>query len=218
MNQVSQLRVPLTRINLLRFKRSLEIAESGREILEKKRDILMMELRNFTYDMQRTREELGKALTEATSYIEKAVVSLGSENVERNAESTVISADFSVDYRSVMGVTVPITKLEGDVPQPDYGFSGTNIYLDSAYKKFHELLDLLCKLTELEETVHRIADAVEATQRRVNALKQIHIPRYRRIVREIETVLEEREREEFVRMKKVKNLIEKKRMRIGGER
>jgi V/A-type H+-transporting ATPase subunit D len=205
-------------MNLLRFKRSLEIAESGREILEKKRDILMVELRNFAYDMQRTREELGNALRESISHIEKAVVSLGSENVERNAESTAISMNFSTDYRSIMGVTVPIVKLEGDMPQPDYGFSGTNIYLDVAYRKAHELLNLLCKLTELEESVHRIANAVEATQRKVNALKQIHIPRYRKRVREIETILEEREREEFVRIKKVKNLIEKKRISYGREK
>jgi V/A-type H+-transporting ATPase subunit D len=215
---VSQLRVPFTRMNLLRFKRSLKIAESGREILEKKRDILMVELRNFAYDMQRTREELGNALREAVSYIEKAAVSLGSETVERNVESTATFMNFLVDYRSVMGVTVPIVKLGGDMPQPDYGFLGTNIYLDVAYRKFHELMTLLCRLTELEESVHRIASAVEATQRRVNALKQVHIPRYRRIVKEIEAVLEEREREEFVRMKKVKNIIEKRRVHNVGKR
>jgi V/A-type H+-transporting ATPase subunit D len=202
-------------MNLLRFRKTLEIAESGREILEKKRDILMVELRNFAYDMQRTREELGNALKEAVSYLEKAVVSLGSKNVERNAESTAVSVDFSIDYRSVMGVTVPLIKLEGNVPQPDYGFSGTNVYLDTAYNRLHELLDILCRMMELEESVHRIANAVKATQRRVNALEQIHIPRYRKIVQEIEAVLEEREREEFVRMKKVKNLIDKKRIRYG---
>jgi V/A-type H+-transporting ATPase subunit D len=205
-------------MNLLRFKRSLEIAESGREILEKKRDILMVELRNFAYDMQRTREELGNALREAVSYIEKAAASLGSEAVERNVESTAIFMNFLVDYRSVMGVTVPIVKLGGDTPQPDYGFLGTNIYLDVAYRKFHELTAMLCQLTELEESVRRIANAVEATQRRVNALKQVHIPRYREVVKEIETVLEEREREEFVRMKKVKNIIGKRRVSHVGKK
>jgi len=209
-------RVPPTRMNLLRFKRSLQLAESGREILERKRDILMVELRNFAYDLQRTREELNKALSEAFSYIEKAAVHLGIEKVEKIAESTSISIDFSIDYQSIMGVTVPRVKLKGERPQPDYGFLVTNIYLDSAFKKFHALLDLICRLSELEESVYRIANAVESTQRRINALKHVHIPRYREIVKTIEMILEEREREDFVRMKKVKSVIERRRSMHGG--
>ena len=199
-------------MNLLRFKRSLQLVESGREILERKRDVLMVELRNFTYDMQRTREELNERLKDAFKYIEKAMVSLGLENVEKIAESTVMSVDFSIDYWSVMGVTVPRVKMECAESQPDYGFLGTNIYLDVAFKRFCELLNLICKLAELEESVYQIAKAVEETQKRVNALKHIHIPRYRRLVKEIETILEEREREEFVRMKKVKNIMERRRV------
>ena len=209
-------RVPPTRMNLLRFKRSLQLAESGREILERKRDILMVELRNFAYDLQRTREDLNKALSEAFSYIEKAAVYLGMEKVEKIAELTSIPIDFAVDYRSIMGVTVPRVKLRGEKPQPDYGFYGTNVYLDFAFKKFHRLLDLICRLAELEESVYRIASAVESTQRRINALKHVHIPRYREIVKNIEMMLEEREREEFVRMKKVKRVIEKRRSMYGG--
>ena len=203
--------IPPTRMNLLRLKRSLQLAESGREILEKKRDILMVELRNFAYDMQRTREELSRALKEAYSYVEKAAVYLGLENIEKIAESTSISIDFSVDYRSVMGVIVPTLKVKSGELQPNYGFLGTNIYLDLAFLKICNLLNTICKLAELEESVYRIANAVESTQRRVNALKQIHIPRYRELVKSIENTLEEREREEFVRMKKIKNVIERRR-------
>jgi len=203
-----------TRMNLLRLRRSLQLAESGREILEKKRDVLMVELRNFAYDMQRTREEMNRALREAYSYVERAAVYLGLENIEKIAESTSISIDFSVDYRSVMGVVIPVLKVKGGEPQPNYGFFGTNIYLDLAFIKIRNLLDVICRLAELEESVYRIANAVESTQRRVNALKQIHIPRYRELVKNIEAILEEREREEFVRMKKVKNIIERRRARL----
>jgi len=209
-------RIPPTRMNLLRIRRSLQLAESGREILEKKRDILMVELRNFAYDLQRTREELIRALSEAFSHIEKAAVHLGIERVERIANAMRIPVDFDVDYRSIMGVTVPKVKLKGEKPQPEYGFLGTSIHLDFAFKKFCTLLDLICRLAELEESVYRIADAVESSQKRINALKHVHIPRYRRIIKNIETVLEEREREEFVRMKKIKNIIERRRGMYGG--
>ena len=75
---------------------------------------------------------------------------------------------------------------------------------------------MICRVAELEESVYRIAVAVESTQRRINALKHIHIPRYREIVKNIEMALEEREREDFVRMKKVKNIIERRRSMYGG--
>ena len=209
---MSQINVPPTRMNLLRFKRSLQLVESGREILERKRDVLVVEPRNFAYDLQRTREELNERLKDALKYIEKAAVSLGLENVEKIAESTVISVDFYIDHWSVMGVTLPRVKMKCAESQPDYGFLGTNIYLDMAFKRFCELLDLICRLAELEESVRQIAKAVEDTQKRVNALKHIHIPRYRRLIKEIGTILEEREREEFVRMKKVKNMIARRRI------
>jgi len=203
--------IPPTRMNLLRLKRSLKLAESGRKILEKKRDVLMVELRNFAYDMQRTREELSRTLKEVYSYVEKAAVNLGLERIEKIAESTSISIDFSVDFRSVMGVVIPILKVKGEEPQPNYGFFGTNIYLDLAFMKIRNLLNIICKLAELEESVYRIANAVESAQRRVNALKHIHIPRYRELIKNIESILEEREREEFVRMKKIKSIIERRR-------
>lgn len=203
--------VPPTRMNLLRLKRSLKLAESGREILEKKRDVLMVELRNFAYDMQRIREELSEILREIYSYIEKAAVHLGFEQIEKIAESTSIPVDFSIDYRSVMGVIIPTLKVKVEEVQPNYGFFGTNVYLDLAFIKIRSLLDVICKLAELEESVYRIANAIESTQRRVNALKQIHIPRYRELIRNIESILEEREREEFVRMKKIKSIIERRR-------
>jgi len=199
-----------TRMNLLKFKRSLQLAESGREILEKKRDVLMVELRNFAYDLRRVRIELGNRLNEAFSYIEKAAVHLGIEKLGIITELTSFPIEFSVDYRSIMGVLVPRIKIESERPHPDYGFLGTNIYLDIAFKRLSESLDLICELAELEESIRRIAEAVESTQRRINALKHIHIPRYREIVKKIEMILEEREREEFVRMKKVKSLMERR--------
>jgi len=123
--------------------------------------------------------------------------------------------EFSIDYRSIMGVSIPRVKLKGERPQPDYGFLGTNIYLDSAFKRLYESLDLICELAELEESVRRIADAVENTQRRINALKHIHIPRYRQIIKNMEMMLEEREREEFVRMKKIKSVLMRRRVTYG---
>jgi V/A-type H+-transporting ATPase subunit D len=209
------LSVPPTRTNLLRFKRGLQQAQSGSDVLEKKRDILMIEFRNFIYDTNRTRQEVAEDLKDALKSLEKANAYVGLENIENFAQSTLASAEFSIDYRGIMGVPIPLVKAEGIEAQPDYGFLGTHVYLDAAFKRFHDLLGKMFKLAELQESVYRIADAVATTQRRVNALKQIHIPRYQKTVKGIQMVLEEQEREEFVRTKKVKSIIEKRRSLHG---
>jgi V/A-type H+-transporting ATPase subunit D len=208
---LSQLSVPPTRTNLLRFKRGLQQARSGSDVLEKKRDILMIEFRNFIYDTNRTRQEVAEDLKDALKSLEKASAYVGLENIENFAQSTLASAEFSIDYRGIMGVPVPLVKADIVEAQPDYGFLETHVYLDVAFKRFHDLLDKMFKLAELQESIYRIADAVATTQRRVNALKQIHIPRYQNTVKGIQMVLEEQEREEFVRTKKVKSIIEKRR-------
>ncbi len=214
---MSQLSVPPTRTNLLRFKRGLQQARSGSDVLEKKRDILMIEFRNFIYDTNRTREEFSKALNEALDSLEKASAYIGMQKLKGIAETVAEFAEFSVDYRGIMGVPVPLVKAEKSRAHPDYGFLSTNIHLDVAFKKFRDLMEKMGKLAELEESVYRIADAVATTQRRVNALKQIYIPRYQETVEGIQRVLEEQEREEFVRTKKVKDIIDRRRS-ASGER
>ncbi len=212
---MSLLSAPPTRTNLLRFKRSLKQAQSGSDILQKKRDILMVEFRNFVYDTNRAREELAASLKEALESLEKATAHVGAEKMKNIAQSTAKSAEFSLDYRSIMGVLVPLIKPERVDDLPDYGFLGTHVHLDVAFKKLRALLDKMFYLAELQESVYRIADALATTQRRVNALKQIYIPQYQQMVDRIETVLEEVEREDFVRTKKVKNIIEKRRSSHG---
>ncbi len=214
---MSQLSVPPTRTNLLRFKRGLQQARSGSDVLEKKRDILMIEFRNFIYDTNRTREEFSKALNEALDSLEKASAYVGMQKLEGIAETVAEFAKFSVDYRGIMGVPVPLVKAEKSSAHPDYGFLATHIHLDVAFKKFRDLMEKMGKLAELEESVYRIADSVATTQRRVNALKQIYIPRYQETVEGIQKVLEEQEREEFVRTKKVKDIIDRRRS-ASGER
>lgn len=212
---MSQLSVPPTRTNLLRFKKGLQQAHSGSDVLEKKRDILMIEFRNFIYDTNRTRQEVAAELKLALESLEKASAYMGLENIEKLAQSTAASPQFSIDYRGIMGVPVPLVKAESVEAQPEYGFLGTHVYLDAAFKRFRDLLDKMFRLAELQESVYRIADSVATTQRRVNALKQIYIPRYQQTVDAIQIVLEEQEREEFVRTKKVKSIIEKRRSQHG---
>lgn len=197
-----------TRINLIQTKKTLKLAESGREVLERKRDILLRELRNNIYDAERTRQDLLEALNKAYQSLREASMAKGSETIANVALGSTNKAEYLIDYRSIMGVTVPVVNFQGETEvKPDYGFANTNAELDSAFKEFYEVIKLLAHLAKAEGTTFQIANDVKRTQRRVNALNHVLIPRYRSTAKWIELVLEEKEREEFVRTKRIKNMI-----------
>ncbi len=197
-----------TRINLIQTKKTLKLAESGKEILERKKDVLLRELRNSIYEAQRAREELSEATSKAFESLRRAYIAKGSDTITNAALASSLEADFLIDFRSVMGVIVPIVEFqqEKDV-KPDYGFANTTSDLDSAFKQFYHILDLIAKVAQAEGTAFQLANDVGKTQRRVNALTYVLIPKYQNIVKEIALVLEEKDREEFVRTKRIKNMI-----------
>jgi V/A-type H+/Na+-transporting ATPase subunit D len=211
---VSLENVSATRINLIQTKKTLNLAESGRTILERKRDILLRELRQSIYEAERAREDLNEVLVKAYASLVEANVAAGSEAVSTAALGSSLAADFLLDYRSIMGVTIPVVKFMGETGvKPDYGFGGTNVKLDEAFRLFRGVLERLADLARAEGTVFQMANDVRRTQRRVNALNHVLIPAYRSTVRSIELVLEEKEREEFVRTKRIKSLIREREAR-----
>ncbi len=198
----------LTRINLISTKKTLRLAESGRDILERKRDILLRELRHSVFDSDRVRDELSEALMAAYASLRDAKIAMGAVAVDNAALGSSYEAVFMLDFRSIMGVAVPTVDFHsGSDAQPDYGFGGTSVELDLAFKRFLGVLDLLAKLATAEGISFALARDVKRTQRRVNALDHVLIPSYRNVVKRIELALEEKDREEFVRTKKIKRLV-----------
>lgn len=203
--------VSATRVNLIQTRNTLSLAESGRDILERKRDILLRELRHSIYDAERAREELIEALTKAYQSLKAANMSKGPEVIDNVALGSSHRADFLLDYRSVMGVTVPIVEFQGQPDiKPDYGFVNTSAELDRAFKQFYSVLELIARFAMFEGTTFQIANDIRKTQRRVNALNNVLIPAYHETVKHIESVLEEKDREEFVRTKVTKRIIKRR--------
>jgi len=200
-----------TRINLIRTKKTLKLSKSGLDVLERKRNVLMRELRHFIYDARKLREEVTLVLARAFQSLIESKVLMGSETVENVALAFSSKANFVLDHRSIMGVLVPVVdfQMEKDV-KPDYGFADTSISLDKAFKDFSNVLEPIAQLAELEGAAFKLANDVQKTQKRVNALKHVFIPMYSETVKYIELVLEEKEREEFIRMKTAKKMISKK--------
>ena len=205
-----------TRINLIQTKKTLDFAQSGRDILERKRDILIRELRQSIYEAERTRDELQTLISKALQSMHDATMESGNVAVYNAAIASSFKAYFVSDYRSIMGVLVPIIEFKGeDHPKPDYGFSGTNASLDRAFRQFYSLLTIIAELAREEGIVFQLANDIRKTQRRVNALDIVLIPQYKEAVKRIELVLEEKDREEFVRTKTVKRKIKERATRIG---
>jgi V/A-type H+/Na+-transporting ATPase subunit D len=197
-----------TRINLIQTKKTLKLAESGREVLERKRDILLRELRNSIYEAERAREDLLAALAKAYQNLREANMAKGSETIANVALGSNAEANYLIDYKSIMGVTIPVVEFQSEKNvKPDYGFANTNVELDQTFKQFQKILELIADLARAEGATFQIANDVRRTQRRVNALNYVLIPRYKSIAKSIELVLEEKDREEFVRTKIIKRVI-----------
>jgi V/A-type H+-transporting ATPase subunit D len=198
-----------TRINLIQTKKTLSLAESGRDVLERKRDILLRELRNSIYDAERIREDLLEVLKKAYQSLQEANMAKGPDTIANVALGSSFESNFLLDFKSIMGVTVPIVEYQSEPEvKPDYGFANTSSELDRAFKQFYSALELIADLARAEGTTFQIANDVRRTQRRVNALNHVLIPMYRSIAKRIELVLEERDREEFVRTKWIKHIVE----------
>ncbi|MCL2135064.1 MAG: V-type ATP synthase subunit D [Candidatus Bathyarchaeota archaeon] len=197
-----------TRISLIQTKKTLKLAETGREVLEHKRDILLRELRNSIVEAEQKRDILTKALAVAYQSLREANISKGSENISNAVLGSPSRANYYVDARSIMGVVVPLVKTQTEHNvKPEYGFLNTNSDLDKAFRQFLIVFELIGELAKIEGTAFQLANAVNRTQRRVNALKYVLVPKYHDTVKWIELVLEEKEREEFIRTKRIKNML-----------
>ena len=126
------------------------------------------------------------------------------------AATVPVENGVKVDYRSVMGVELPMVEFEPSVkPSAYYGFGLTNSKLDEAYEKFDEVKKMTVKFAQIECSVYRLADAIKKTQKRANALNNIMIPQFKATIKFISEALEEKEREDFSRLKVIKQQKEK---------
>lgn len=190
-----------TQGNLVRLTRDLKMAQSGHDLLEQKRQVLMMELVRFIDSARSIQEDVARVFEEAYDALQRANISLGIDVVEDISESIPLTDDLTVRLHSVMGVEIPdVDPVEANV-KPSYSFHGSSGSMDAAYLKFRGVLALLARLAEVETSVYRLAVQIRKTHRRVNALEKVVIPSARADIDFIADVLEEGEREDFTRMK-----------------
>lgn len=193
-----------TKSNLIKAKSSLELSKKGYELLDKKRNILVKEMMVFVEKARSMHNEIYDVMAEAYGMLQKANMTLGVKNVEDISYGVPIDEHYDILLKSVMGVDIPTLKYTEECKALAFGFYNTNLSLDEARQKFCKAKLKIYELAEIENSVFKLAKEIEKTQKRTNALQHIQIPKYREQVKYIQDVLEEKEREDFFRLKRLK--------------
>jgi len=197
-----------TKTNLLKLKGELKFAQLGYDLLDQKRNILVLELLNLvdqTIDME---GKVDAALAEAYRNLEEASVAMGKLEVMSLQSAINIDAEISILQRKIMGVRLPVVETSYSERPPFYSPMGTSAWIDSALAAFKRALELMGRFAELKVSIMRLAREVKKTIRKVNALEKIAIPDLQESVHSIQARLEESERDAFVLMKMVKSRLE----------
>ena len=199
-----------TRMELLKLKQRVKLAERGRDLLKEKRDALVMEFFDVMRLVMDARTEANKSVMRAQRALSICYSAMGTQ--ETRQVSTYMGRDMKVSLgsRNIMGVLVPTLDVESakrDLASRGYSFVGGSTRLDQATGAFEKSLNAIMNLASAEERARRVASELEKTKRRVSALDNVIVPRLQGSIRMIEDKLEELERENFSRLKKIKAIL-----------
>ena len=200
-----------TKGNLMLAKNSLALAHQGYDLMDKKRNILLQELMSLIDEAKEIQEKIDTTFTKAYACLQRANIEHGISKVQELAYTVPIEESIRIQTRSTMGTEIPHVKYDAKQNDLTYSFSTTHESIDIAREAFREVKDLTIKLSMVENAAYRLATNIKKTQKRANALKNITIPMYSNLVYTINNALEEKEREEFTRLKVIK------RMQTGGK-
>ncbi len=196
-----------TKTNLLEFKDQLSFSENGHNLLEQKREVLVMHLMDIISKIREHREKLNKLLTESYSMLRILEIEIGEFDLDRLLQGIPARRRIVVREKSIMGVTIPAISYSEDfhTKGPQVSLSATTFTYDGLLENVSVLMDTLVLVAQTEVSAWRLSFEIKKTQRRVNALENVFIPEFKEIVKFIQDTLEERERETFFQMKRVKN-------------
>ena len=195
-----------TKGNLMLAKNSLALARQGYDLMDKKRNVLLKELMALIDEAKEIQEQIDSTFTKAYACLQRANIEHGISKVQQLAFTVPIEESIRIQTRSIMGTEIPHVKYDEKENNLTYSFSTTSESIDIAREAFREVKDLTIKLSMVENSAYRLASNIKKTQKRANALKNITIPMYTNLVHNINNALEEKEREEFTRLKVIKNM------------
>jgi len=201
-----------TRMELLEIRKKLTLAEKGHKLLEEKRDALVEKFFGIIDKRTKLYKQINIKFKEAFSDLIQSQMILGENKVIDNSSLIENIGEISFENDNIMGVKIP--KMNKDKINQNvktlYSFSDTCSKLDDSQRKFNDILINLLELSDMEGKIKSLAIEIEKTKRRVNVLENNLIPRLYATQKYIEMQLEEREREDFFRRKRIKAIMESK--------
>lgn len=208
---MARLNVKPTRMELSNLKSRLVLSTRGHKLLKDKQDELMRQFINLIRENNLLRDEVEKELTASMRSFVVAKSLLNEAFIEELFAVPGTAVELDIQENNIMSVVVPqmnFSIVDEDDKSSDlqYGYVNSNAELDEAIQKIEKILPKLLKLTEIEKTCQLLADEIEKTRRRVNALEYNMIPQLQETIRYIQMKLEENERSNIVRMMKVKDM------------
>lgn len=205
-----------TRMELIKKRAQIKMAEQGRDLLRQKMDALIREFFQIAESFSLSRTEL-EATSDAAQYALLMAEAVDDSIALRSASfATRKGLSLEIRGRNIMGVPVPVVekkRVSKTVLERGYGLVGTSGRIDEVAEKFEAEVDILLDLAEKETAMRRLGSEIQMTRRRVNALEQVLIPDLKAQARYIRITIEEREREDLFRLKKVKKILERKKKR-----
>ena len=194
-----------TKGNLIASKNSLALARQGYGLMDKKRNILIRELMGLIEEAKEIQKQIDSTFSAAYTALMYANIELGIDFVSDVAGSVPVENSIQIKTRSVMGTEIPLVRFNDTELTPTYAYFSTRESLDRARECFNEVKKLTVKLSMIENSAYRLARNIKKTQKRANALKNITIPTYETLTKNITNALEEKDREEFTRLKVIKS-------------
>ncbi len=203
-----------TRMDLLDIRKKLILAKKGHKLLEEKRDALVERFFDIIDKKNQLSRNIDEEFKEAFLSLIQAQMILGESKVEESSFLTENIGEILFEADNIMGVKIPnisSQNLKTEI-KPSYGFFDTCSKLDDTQVSFYNILMKLIQLADLEAGIKSLAVEIEKTKRRVNVLENVLIPKLIATRKYIEMQLEEREREDFLRRKRIKAILESKKI------
>jgi V/A-type H+-transporting ATPase subunit D len=210
-----------TRMELMRKKAQIRLAEQGRDLLREKMDALIQEFFKILNTVSNSRNELEQVSREADLALMIAQAVDDPVTLKSASFATRRSITVDITGKNIMGVPVPVIekkRISKSMLERGYGIISTSGRIDETAERFETELDLLIHLAETETAMRRLGAEIQKNRRRVNALEQILIPELKAQAKYIKNAIEEREREDLFRLKKVKSILERKKKKAKDKK
>ena len=208
---MAKLNVNPTRMELTRLKGKLKTAQRGHKLLKDKRDELMKQFLDTVREVRTLRAQVEEQLMKVHSSFTVAAALMSDEALEQALLYPKQSVELEMGFKNIMSVNVPVytfhTKTQSDSDIYPYGFTGTSGELDMAVDALGKVFQDMLKLAEIEKTAQMLAEEIEKTRRRVNALEYVVIPNTQETIKYINRKLDENDRSTTTRLMKVKDML-----------